>query len=128
MKKQTIEGCRRMLEAKRGELLSAHYKAEGIAVERVPDSIEELTLEVERNMAVDTLNRKAALLSQVTEALERIAGGEYGVCLACQKLISPKRLAALPWAALCIECQQAAENRLRSEPPMSMSLRMGLTG
>jgi DnaK suppressor protein len=128
MKKLNIEGCRRMLEAKRGELLSAHYKTEGIAVERVPDSMEELTLEIERNMAVDTLNRKAALLYQITEALERIAGGEYGVCLACQKAISPKRLAALPWAALCLECQQAAENNLHSDAITSMSLRMGFTG
>jgi DnaK suppressor protein len=84
--------------------------------------MEELTLEIERNMAVDTLNRNAALLGQVTEALERIAGGEYGACLACQKPISPKRLAALPWAALCLECQQAVENRPRFEAVTSMSL------
>jgi DnaK suppressor protein len=122
MKKKNLEGCRQRLESKRGELLSAHYKTQGIAVERVPDSMEELTLEIERNMAVDTLNRNAALLGQVTEALERIAGGEYGVCLACQKPISPKRLAALPWAALCLECQQAVESRPRFEAVTSMSL------
>jgi len=127
MKKLNIQGCRRMLEAKRGELLSGHYKTEGISVERVPDSMEELTLEIERNMGVDALNRKSALLEEVTEALERIAEGDYGVCLACQKAISPKRLAAVPWAARCLECQQAAEDGLRSEAIPSLSLRMGLT-
>ena len=111
MKKQEIDGCRRVLEAKKDELLSGRYKAEGITVERVPDSVEELTLEMERNMAVDTLNRRAALFSQVTDALERIAEGHYGVCLACDNPISPKRLAALPWAELCLECQQTAETR-----------------
>jgi DnaK suppressor protein len=111
MNKTNIKGFRRTLEVKRAELLSSHHESEGIAVQRVPDSMEELSLEIQRNMAVETLNRKAALLGQVTEALERIAGGKYGVCLACQKPISPKRLAALPWAALCIECQQATENR-----------------
>jgi DnaK suppressor protein len=127
MNKQTIKGCRRVLEAKRGELLSSHYKIEDIAVERVPDSMEELTLEIERNMAVQALDRKAALLGQVTAALERIAGGKYGVCLACHEPISPKRLAALPWAALCLECQHAVENGLGSEARTSMSLRMGFT-
>ena len=113
MNKTNITDCRRMLEARRAELLSSHHDTEGIAIERVPDSTEEFSLEVQRSMAVDALNRKTALLRQVTEALERIAEGKYGVCLACQEAISPKRLAALPWAALCFQCQQAAENRRR---------------
>ena len=125
MNKTNIKGCRRMLEAKRAELLSSHHDTEGIAVERVPDSMDEFSLEVQRSMAVDALNRKAALLRQVTEALERIAGGKYGVCLACQEAISPKRLAALPWAALCIECQQATENRLGTDARPSVGLRLG---
>jgi DnaK suppressor protein len=128
MNKQTIKTCRRVLEAKRGELLSSPLKTEGLVVERLPDSMEELTQEAQRNLAVDALNRKADLLSQVTEALERIAGGEYGMCLTCQKPISPKRLAALPWAARCLECQEAAENGLRPEAGTSVTLRMGLAG
>jgi DnaK suppressor protein len=127
MNKTNIKGYRRILEAKRRELLSIHHETEGIAVERVPDSMEELTLEVQRGMAVDALNRKAAVLHQVTEALERIARGKYGICLVCQNPISPKRLAALPWAALCLECQQAAENRLGDDGETSMGLPAGST-
>jgi DnaK suppressor protein len=125
MNKTNIKGFRRMLEAKRRELLPSHRETEGIAVERVPDSMDELTIEIQRNMAVEALNRKTALLGQVTEALERIAGGKYGMCLACQKAISPKRLAALPWAALCFECQQATENRQGAEVRESVGLRLG---
>ena len=125
MNRTNIKACRRMLEAKRRELLSSHHETEGIAAQRVPDSMEELSLELQRNMAVEALNRKAALLCQVAEALERIAGGKYGVCLACQGAISPKRLAALPWAALCIECQQATENRLDTDAKGSVGLRLG---
>ena len=44
MNKTNIKGYRRMLEAKRRELLSSHRETEGIAVERVPDSMEELTI------------------------------------------------------------------------------------
>ena len=127
MRKQDIDGCRRMLEAKRGELLSGRHKAEGITVERVPDSMEELTMEVERSMAVDSLNRKAALLGQVTDALERIAAGHYGVCIACENAIALKRLAALPWAALCLECQQIAESGTSAQAMTGMGARMQLT-
>jgi RNA polymerase-binding transcription factor len=127
MKKQDIEGCRRVLEAKKGELLSGRHKAEGITVERVPDSIEELTMEMERSMAVDALNRNAALLGQVTEALARIGAGNYGVCMACEHAISLKRLAALPWAALCLDCQQVAESRPSAHAMTGTDARMQLT-
>jgi DnaK suppressor protein len=125
MNKTNVKGYRRMLEAKRRELLSSYRDTEGIAVERVPDSMDEFSLEVQRSMSVDALNRKAALFRQVTEALERIAGGEYGVCLACNEAISAKRLAALPWAPLCFECQQATENRLGTDARECVSLRPG---
>ncbi|MGD0126850.1 MAG: TraR/DksA C4-type zinc finger protein [Terriglobia bacterium] len=127
MNKTNGEGYRRMLETTRWELLSSHRDTEGIAVERVPDSMDEFSLEVQRSMAVDALNRKAALLRQVTEAPERIARGKYGVCLECEQGISPKRLAALPWAPLSLECQQTAEATLRSQAITSMSLRTVLT-
>ena len=127
MKKLNIEGCRRMLDAKRRELLLGRCGAEGIAVVRVPDSMEELTLEMERNMAADRLNRRAALLGQVTEALERIATGRYGLCLACESPISPKRLAALPWAALCLECQEAAEYGLGIDASASVRMAYGVS-
>jgi RNA polymerase-binding transcription factor len=127
MRKQDIEGCRRMLEAKKGELLSGRHKAKGITVERVPDSIEELTMEMERSMAVDALNRNAALLGQVADALERIAAGNYGVCVACENAISLKRLTALPWAALCLDCQQMAESRPSAQAMTGMGARMQLT-
>ena len=126
MRKQEIEGCKRVLEAKKGRLLSGRHKAEGITVERVPDSMEELTMEIERSMAVDALNRNATLLGQVTEALERIAAGSYGVCLACENAISLKRLTALPWAALCLGCQQIAESRPSAQAMTGMGSSMQL--
>jgi DnaK suppressor protein len=43
---------------------------------------------------------------QITEALERIKDGSYGVCAECEKPISPKRLQAVPWAKYCVPCQE----------------------
>jgi DnaK suppressor protein len=38
-----------------------------------------------------------------------MAGGTYGACLHCDDEINAKRLAAVPWAAYCLKCQEAAD-------------------
>ncbi len=55
------------------------------------------------------LNAKQ-LLEQVNDALERFRQGTYGLCDQCGDEIDPARLKALPYATLCLRCQQ----RLRS--------------
>jgi len=45
----------------------------------------------------------------IDEALKRLEKNEYGICQMCQKIISKKRLDAVPWAPHCIECQEKAE-------------------
>ena len=45
-------------------------------------------------------------LREVDMALERIDKGEYGICQECEEPISIKRLKAVPWARLCLECQE----------------------
>lgn len=46
------------------------------------------------------------LLTQVTVALQRFEQGTYGICERCSKEIDPARLEALPYATLCLHCQQ----------------------
>jgi DnaK suppressor protein len=50
-----------------------------------------------------------AMIAQITIALERLDAGTYGVCTNCGKGIAPRRLEALPYVTLCIDCQAAAE-------------------
>ncbi len=45
-------------------------------------------------------------LTQVTEALRRIADGRYGVCERCDGRIPRERLEILPHARYCVPCQQ----------------------
>jgi DnaK suppressor protein len=51
-------------------------------------------------------------LLQVEEALQRIKGGEYGVCQQCGAEIPPKRLEVAPWARHCVRCQDLEERGL----------------
>jgi DnaK suppressor protein len=49
-------------------------------------------------------------LFQIDAALKRIESKDFGHCQMCQKEIGKKRLNALPWTPLCIECQQKTES------------------
>jgi RNA polymerase-binding transcription factor DksA len=61
----------------------------------------------ERNQAIIANSR--LVLKQVQAALARLDNGAYGVCERCGKPIEPRRLAALPYATLCRDCQEATE-------------------
>jgi DnaK suppressor protein len=48
---------------------------------------------------------------EVDGALARIGAGTFGRCTACGGPIAEARLEALPWAALCIDCQRQTVSR-----------------
>lgn len=66
---------------------------------------------VENAERMNAITRNSqVLLHQVNAALHRIAEGTYGTCVTCGRQIAPRRLEALPYATLCIECQAQAEH------------------
>lgn len=54
-------------------------------------------------------------LMLIDEALKRLERGDFGVCQLCQKDIGAKRLAAIPWTPLCIDCQEKAEEEISAQ-------------
>jgi DnaK suppressor protein len=54
-------------------------------------------------------------LSGIDEALGRIEEGVYGECEECGEKISDARLKAIPWAPLCISCQEEKEELARRD-------------
>ena len=50
-------------------------------------------------------------LEAVEAALARMDAGTYGQCTSCGQRIPDERLDALPWAALCIDCQRLEVRR-----------------
>ena len=48
-------------------------------------------------------------LSAIKDALRKIEVGTYGMCEVCGKPIGEARLAAIPWARLCIDDQRKAD-------------------
>jgi RNA polymerase-binding transcription factor len=53
-------------------------------------------------------DRNLQHLELVDAALARLDAGTYGPCQSCGRPIAPERLEAIPWAALCIDCQRTA--------------------
>ncbi len=51
----------------------------------------------------------------IDESLRRFEDEEYGLCQNCEKEINPKRLAAIPWARYCLNCQELVEQGLLEE-------------
>src|SRR5271170_957485 len=109
MTKNELEKYKTVLETRLAELSYALRNREDIAIEKTPDALDEVQLAGERELAIRNLDRESNLLRQVRGALARIADGSYGVCLHCEEDIKPKRLDAVPWAAFCIRCQEAAD-------------------
>jgi DnaK suppressor protein len=95
-----------LLRARQTELSRSLRKRDEIAIEKASDALDEVQLMEERELAVRNLDRDSHALRLIDRALQRIANGTYGICLHCEENILPKRMAAVPWAAFCIQCQE----------------------
>ena len=109
MTKTDLNKYRNVLDAKQKELVRMLRNRDGIAIEKCPDSLDEVQYATERELAIRSLDRDSNLLRNVRAALDRIEEGSFGVCLHCDENISPKRLAAVPSTAFCIVCQEIAD-------------------
>jgi DnaK suppressor protein len=96
-----------VLERKQAELVHVLRKRDGIAIEKSADEMDEIQDASERDLAIRNVDRESKLLRDVKAALRRIPDGSFGTCIDCESAISPKRLAAVPWAPRCIQCQDA---------------------
>jgi RNA polymerase-binding transcription factor DksA len=67
-----------------------------------------------RDLMIGILQDSDAELCDVNLALEKIEAGTFGLCEDCSRPIARKRLKALPFARLCIECRQQEEQMGRS--------------
>ena len=100
------------LLAKRRELLE---RVSAIARDsQVPASAdsEEQAVELENEEVLNALDGEARQTLQLIEqALHRLERGEYGQCTLCGQAITPARLRAIPYAALCIACAERQGDR-----------------
>jgi RNA polymerase-binding protein DksA len=72
------------------------------------------------DVATDTYDREFSLglasnerkfLYELDDALKKIEDGTFGICEECKALISKSRLKAVPYARLCVKCQEKKEKK-----------------
>lgn len=68
-----------------------------------PADIASETFEFEKNSALKA--NEVEQLKMIDRAIDRIESGEYGTCRICGRSIAEERLAAIPSAELCIDCE-----------------------
>lgn len=108
MTQTNLAGFWDALRTKQTELTKTR-RLDGIAIERSADELEEADYKTARELAFAGLNRESAVRRNVESALLRFQDGSFGICLHCRNGISKRRLEAVPWAPLCIACQEAAD-------------------
>jgi DnaK suppressor protein len=109
MKKSELDRFRKALEDRQADLTAVRSNREALAIETSADELDRIQHAQERDFAMGAIDRESSRLREVRAALERVANGSFGICLNCEEDISAKRLAAVPWTALCIVCQEAAD-------------------
>ena len=65
------------------------------------DNVQELG-DFESNQIID--EKMENILEEINASLLAIDNGTYGICANCNMEIGEERLKALPWAKLCINC------------------------
>lgn len=111
-----------ILTRKAAELGQVLRNRDGIAIEKSADQMDEIQYASERYLAIRNVDRESGLQRQVKAALRRIQDGGFGTCVECECEISPKRLAAVPWASHCIQCQEADDRDRRERGDESETL------
>ena len=73
------------------------------------DSGDQALMDLERELGISLSEMRNRRRQLIDEALIRLEEGLYGMCADCGVEISEKRLAVVPFAKLCVECQSREE-------------------
>ena len=108
-----LRQTKQLLESRLRQVLASQGFGEAFHVSQCADMIDMTQEAADRDLAVELMDRESVLARSLRSAIGRIENGMYGICAECEGEIAPKRLEAIPWAELCIACQERADERER---------------
>lgn len=116
MSKSNLKEVKEKLLAER-ELLIEKLKGNDLSIDdaETPDPVDLAVRNYSKNVMLAVSENESKQLTLIDEALLRIEDDEYGTCQNCEKDVNPKRLAAIPWARYCLDCQELLEKGLLDE-------------
>ncbi len=105
--RERLEAELQEIENRTARISEGDRASELSAYEDHPADLASETFEREKDLAIS--ESVEGLLNQVLIALEKVDRGTYGICDACARPIKTARLNVLPFATLCVECQDRIE-------------------
>lgn len=124
MDAKKIKDVRARLSSEQESLIKSvkrsQLAAEEITFTRTEDEGDLATLSHDRDVLYNLHEGSFVRLQSIRAAIEAIDLRQYGKCIRCEEDISEKRLEAVPWASLCIICQETIESQ-RTKSGMVMA-------
>ncbi len=104
-----------LLRSRLAELTShiEQLRRELVIDDEVDDEAMQAFRSTNREFLMSTMEREIRNVSEIEQALGRIKKKEYGICVTCETTIPDKRLQAIPWTRLCVDCAGGGINRAR---------------
>jgi DnaK suppressor protein len=119
LSKKELEPYRHMLLDLKQKLIKEvllNQEASNESVEgEVLDLADQASDSYDKDLANSIGETERIRLVAVEAAIERLNQGSYGMCQACEKPIPLARLKVLPFAKLCVQCQQDEERGVRPQ-------------
>jgi len=97
----------------------SQHAAEEINLEKTEDEGDLASISHDKDVLYRLHEGGFARLQLIQKAIDAIENGSYGECIRCEEVINEKRLNAIPWATMCIACQEETE---AAEASSGMSL------
>ena len=96
------------------DLLIDKLKGNDLSIDdsETPDPVDLAVRNYSKNVMLAVSENESKQLTLIDEAILRLEDEEYGPCQNCENPINPKRLAAIPWARYCLNCQELLEQGL----------------
>jgi DnaK suppressor protein len=113
MKKAELEKFRKLLEAKRRDIIRRAQQTldedMSLDADDLPDEMDLASSEYLQSFTFRLRGREKLFLEKIQKAIEKIDDGSFGTCEECGSPISVKRLEARPETTLCIRCKEDQE-------------------
>ncbi len=101
---------RQKLEGRLKELTTRLQRIEDDLDDPMQKDLEDQAVELEDDEVLERLGAAGQQeMRQISDALQRIEDGSYGICMRCGDEISHARLDAVPYTLLCRDCAQGVE-------------------
>jgi len=113
MQKEELESAEKNLKEMRNQVL--HEVQESMSAYRemgesaLPDISDVSANAYSRDVLLNLGENQQQKIRDIDAALERIAKGEYGICVRCEEEISPQRMKVRPFSRYCIDCKTEIE-------------------